>query len=107
MSVDNTKAKYSSMWDIDQQVASGTTSVSSGTTAIYTLPSSTEPSTHEVQFKPSGSTKWFDVGTGATSNTVATLFTFYTYTLGSSLYVVTSSAGTIRYYIYQDKINYV
>jgi len=106
MTVDNTKSEYSSLWDIDQIIDRGTTTVGSGTTAIHTLSDANYPSTHEVQFKPTGSTKWYEVGQNATSNTIATLFTFYTYTLGSSLYVVTSSAGTVRHFVWQDKLNY-
>lgn len=106
MSVDNTKAKYSSLWDIDQQVATVTASVSATATSIYTLSDSSNPSVYEAQFKPTGSTKWYDVGDGATANTQATLFTFYTYTSGGSIYVVPSVAGIARLFIYQDKVNY-
>lgn len=106
MAVDDSKIGYYSGWDIDQLVDTDTVSVSSGDSLVLTISGDPTIPVAHAQFQPSGSTKWFDEGTNSTNNTQAGLFTFYTYISGSSFRAVTSSAGTIRYYKWQDKVDY-
>lgn len=109
MAVDSTKIGYSSTWDIDQLIATNTdnpTSVASGSTAIYTITGSVTLPDFKVQFKPTGSTFWFEPGTSSTNGTVAGEFTFSSYVSGSSIFITTSTAGTARYFVWADKFNY-
>lgn len=109
MAVDPTKIAYSSGWDIDQLVTTNTgspTSIGSGSTAIYTITGTVALPDFKVQFKPTGSTFWFEPGTSSTNGTVAGEFTFSTYISGSSIFITTSTAGTARYFVWADKFNY-
>ena len=107
MTVDNTKLQYYSNWDIDQMVASDIKTVGTGTTLIYTVPSnSVALPIFEMQFKPTGSFSWYGAGANSTDGTIGSLFTFYSYLQGTGIYSVTTSSGTVRYFIYSDKINY-
>lgn len=109
MTVNATKISYSSGWDIDQLIATNTdnpTTISSGTTAVYTISGSVTLPDFKIQFKPTGSAYWFEPGTSSTDGTIANLFTFYTYINGSSIYITTSMGGQARYFVWADKINY-
>lgn len=106
MAVDNDKLNYYSAWDIDQLVASDTVLVGSGATAIYAITSPITLPEFEVQFQPTGSTLWYEVGESSTNATLAGLFTFYSYISGSSVFINAPGAGTARYFIWGDKINY-
>jgi hypothetical protein len=105
MSVDDTKLNYLSTWDIDQLIASGTTSVSSGITAVYTIPSSSVSlPVYEIQFQNSG--KWYQTGAYSTNGTLAGLKSFYTYINAGVIYISTTVAGNIRYFVWTDKVDY-
>lgn len=106
MAVDDTKISYSNTWDIDQQITSSTVAVGAGDTAVLTVPGVNAIPVTEVQFQPTGSTKWFQPGVNSTANTLATNFTWYSYLTGGILRVSTTIAGTVRYYIYADKMDY-
>lgn len=104
MTVDSNKIAYYSGWDIDQLLTNTEVAVGSGDTALYStlipLPE------YEVQFKPTGSTYWYQAGTASTDGTTTNLFTFYSYITGSSIHIKTTSTGTARYFVWADKIDY-
>lgn len=109
MTVDSTKIAYSSGWDIDQLIATNADNplaVGSGSTAIYTITGAVSLPDFKVQFKPTGSTFWFDCGTSSTNGTIAGIFTFSSYISGSSIFINTSTTGIARYFIWADKVNY-
>jgi hypothetical protein len=105
MATDNDKLNFLSTWDIDQLVATAEVAVPSGTTALYTIPS-TLPAipVFEVQIKVG--TKWYQTGTFATSNTLATSKIMNAYVSSGQLFISTNTAGTARYFVWQDKVNY-
>lgn len=107
MATDDTKLNYSSGWDIDQLVASAAVAVSSGTTAIYTIPA-TLPATpeFEVQFKPAASARYHQAGYYSTDGTLAGGHQFSSYVQGSQVFITTDIAGTARYYVWSDKVDY-
>lgn len=109
MAVDPTKINYSSEWDIDQLVATNANapgSIGAGITSIYTIPPAVPLPDFKIQFKPTGSAFWFENGTSSTDGTTANLFTFSTYVQGTSIIITTSTAGTLRYFVWADKFNY-
>lgn len=109
MTVDATKIGYSSGWDIDQLTATNSanpTTVAAGSTAIYTISGAVSLPDFKVQFKPTGSTYWFEPGTSSTDGTVANEFTFSIYINAGSIYITTSSGGQARYFVWADKIDY-
>src|SRR6185503_15110191 len=99
--MNDSNAAFSSTWDIDQLVDSDTVAVSSGDTSILTISGS---SAFEVQFQPSGSSKWYGEGLSSTNNTLAGTFVFYSYQTATALHVVTPSAGTVRYFVWADTV---
>lgn len=107
MSLPDTNIAFNSNWDIDQLSFTNSISIGSGLTALYTL-DATLPSipVFEVQFKPTGSTRWFNCGVYATADTLATQDLFFTYIQSGVIYINTSVAGTARYFVWQDKVNY-
>lgn len=107
MSKDNTKLYFSSDWEIDQLYATASISVGSGTVAVYTFPTDIPAlPVYHIQFKPTGSSVWYDPGTYMTSATLATQKVFYTYILSGTAYAVLPNSGTVRYFIWTDKVNY-
>ena len=104
MAVDDTKVNYYSGWEVDQLIAQGSFSVSTGTTLVHSLSDAQNPNVYELQFQPSGVAQWYRIGTNSTNATVANLFNFSSYVDGSSLYATTSSGGTIRYFIWSDTV---
>lgn len=105
--VDHSKLTYYSEWDIDQLVDTNQVPVAgSGSTFIKDIGTLDVPAlpSIEVQFRPTGSSRWFQPGRNSTSNLAAS-FTFYWYLSGTSLYIQTSGAGTARYFIWSDKVN--
>lgn len=105
MSITNTNTAFFSGWDVDQLVTSNSLTVPSGVTTIYTFTDSSSPPTFEVQFKPTGASYWYQPGASTTNDTSATLFSFQAYISGTSLIISTGSAGTARFWIWQDKVN--
>lgn len=103
MSIDNTKLRYSSSWDIDQLIASDTMTVPNGDTAIYTF--TDDPPVFEVQFQPTSSNAWYSPGTSSTNGQFANTFSWYAYINNSKLYI-SCSGGKARYFIWGDKVNY-
>lgn len=106
MSVDNTKAQFSSEWDVDQLLEGfpATASISANTdTLIYTFADAAKPPIFEVQFQ-TGSL-WYQPGGNSTGNTSSSYFSFLTWTTGTGLYVWCQLAGTVRYYIWSDTYN--
>lgn len=106
MATDDTKLSYLSTWDIDQLLDTDTKSVGSGDTAIYTITGQFPIPEYEVQFQPTGSTFWYEAGMSSSNGTVAGSFTFYSYINGSSIFINAPTAGTARYFVWADKINY-
>lgn len=107
MSVKDSKIAYSSNWDIDQLINTGTTPVGSGISTVYTIPSTIPPiPVFEVQFQPTGSVFWYDPGTSSTDGTLTNLFTFFTYIAGGVININTTSTGIARYFIWSDKVDY-
>jgi hypothetical protein len=105
MSADNTKLNYLSTWDIDQLVATGTIPVGVGATAVYTF-SSPLPSLPVFEVQLQIGDKWYQAGQFATANTLATLQSFYTYINGNQVFINTTVAGTARYFVWSDKVDY-
>ena len=103
----DSKLDYSSEWDIDQLLTTNSVSVPSGTSSIYTIPATLPaiPVFH-VYFRPSGSAKWYESGAYSTSGAYAALQSFYTYVSGNSISINTTVAGTAKYYVWSDKVNY-
>jgi hypothetical protein len=101
------KLGFSSEWDIDQLLASNTVTIGSGDTVLFNIYSSAEPNAFEVEFQPTGSSKWFKAGYNSTNNTLAGGFLFYTYVLGLGIHINTTTAGKARYFVWADKYNYV
>lgn len=106
MTVDNSKLNYYSAWDIDQLLDTDTVLIGSGDTAIFTITGSTSIPEFEVQFKPISSTYWYAMGTSSTDGTVANTFTVYSYISGASIFIHAPVAGTARYFVWADKVNY-
>jgi hypothetical protein len=106
MTVDSTKLAYYSGWDIDQLLASSSASVGTGDTAVYTISGAVSVPVFALQFQPSGSAFWYDNGTSSTDGTLAGLFTVYSYISGNTLFINTTTAGTARYFVWADKVNY-
>lgn len=105
MSLDNTNIAFSSTWDIDQIVSTGTTTVSSGDSLVAALPSSPALPVFMLQFQPTGSSYWYQAGTNITESSTNE-FTFYGYIQSATLRINTTKAGTARYFIWTDKLNY-
>lgn len=105
MSVNNGNLLFSSDWEIDQLAATSSVAVSSGTTAIYTVNTDVTLPIFVVQFKPSGSSYWYQPGYSSTDATLANLFSFSCYLYSGALYITTASAGTARYFVWSDKVN--
>lgn len=106
--MDDNDLIFSSKWEIDQldDDYPKTKTVSAGDTSIETIPDVNYPPYIEVQFKPSGSTKWFQAGTNGTGTAASTLFTWYWYISGSDLFVSVPVGGDVRYFFWVDRINY-
>lgn len=106
MSAIDTSLNYLSSWDIDQLVATDVVTAGIGATALYTIPSTLPPiPVYDVQFRPTGSTVWYQAGIYSTNGTIAAGSSFYTYVLGNVLYIF-SAGGSARYFIWSDKVNY-
>lgn len=105
--VDDSKTSYYSGWDIDQLVASDSVTVPSGATAIFTLPSDL-PSlpVFEVLFRLSGFSRFYQAGYFSTDGTIANSHNFSSYISGNQLFINTSDAGTAKYYVWSDKLDY-
>lgn len=106
MSTDNTRFHYLSSWDIDQLVDEDTVAVSAGTNLIATVSGDPSLPVSNAQFQPTGSSHWYDEGTSSTDGTLANTFVFYTYLSGLSFYAVVPTGGIIRYFRWQDKVDY-
>ncbi len=105
MAIDDTKLNYYSGWDIDQLADTVIMPVTPGTTAIYTIPSTSVPMPiFMVQLLISG--RYYQAGTYSTDATLSGLGTFYSYISGNQIFVNTTSAATARCYIWTDKVNY-
>lgn len=103
----NERLKYLTTWDIDQLIASDEVAISGAGSTTLLNPCPVPFPEFMMQFKPSGSTKWYDMGMNSTTNTLAGLAVFYGYlTTGNALVAVTPSAGTVRYFVWADKVNY-
>jgi hypothetical protein len=100
--MDNTKVLFNSGWLIDEMEASGEMAAGVGTTEVYTLPDSSHLPVFDIQFSP-GSDQWYNVGpldhTGSINSCHAWID-------AGKIYFSTDIAGTIRYYIWSDKVNY-
>ena len=97
MSVDETKVAFYSNWDIDQLIDSGSSSVSTGTTALTSIDGVKD---WKVQLEVSG--KKYDPGTSSTN--ASTTFRFYSYVDSGTLYIETNQAGTAHWYIFEDDL---
>jgi hypothetical protein len=106
MAVDDSKLYYLSQWDIDQLLATNSIAVGSGATAIYTISGDVPLPEYEVQFMPTGSTYWYEMGTASSDGTLAGTFTVYSYISGSSIFINAPTAGIARYFVWADKVNY-
>lgn len=106
MTTDNDKLVYDSRWDIDQLVATDTVTVGVGTTAIYTITSEVQLPEFEVQFKPTGTTLWRQAGVSSTDGTLGAQTTFSAHISSGVIYINTDTAGTARYFVWADKVNY-
>lgn len=109
MAIDDDKLIYSSEWDIDQLVESNTVAVAgSGTTLVrdYSLLNLPPNPVWEVQFRPTGSTRYYTAGLNSLDGAGANNFTFFSYESGNTIYIVTDRAGTARYFIWSDKVDY-
>jgi hypothetical protein len=101
---------FNSNWDIDQLTSTGSHVLTSTAQPFY--PFSGYLPIFEVQFKPTGSTVWYGIGTNATAATFATSFTCYTVGGTSNLVFAIPSnpagitGGTIRYFVWSDKLVY-
>ena len=109
MSVDDTKLAFYSEWDIDQLIATAEVPVTLVATSLYTYTTSDAPY-FEVQFKPTGSTQWFQCGVNSLAGTLAGVFSFKAYISSTSIYIdvdaggTAITGGTARYFIWADKV---
>lgn len=103
MARDDSKLNFYSGWEIDQQTQTNTVGVGAGDTAIVAV--SGYP-LYELQFKPNGSNYWFRSGVSCSDGATGGIFAFYGYLEGGYLKVHSDIAGTVRYFIYSDKVNY-
>jgi hypothetical protein len=103
---DDTKLNFYSGWDIDQLYDSKEVAVTAGTATVFTIPATlpTIP-VFEVQFKPTGDTKWYQSGTYSTNGTLAGLNNFYVHVQSGAVKIV-SAGGTARYFVWTDKVDY-
>jgi hypothetical protein len=98
MATDDDKLQFSTDWDIDQLVDSGSMDVASGTTTIYTLPDAGFPPVFEVH--ANFDSAWHQPGTNSNNHYL------HAFVSGSSLRVTVNVACTVRYWIWSDKITY-
>lgn len=105
MTVDATKLRYFSGWDIDQLVATGTLAVGVGATPVYAIPATVPLPEFEVQLQPTGSSFWYRPGANSSAGATVNI-NFYTYILGTSIFINTDTPGTARYFVWADKFNY-
>lgn len=106
MARDDSKLTFYTGWDIDQLVVTNDVAVASGDKIVTVIPTpllGTKP-TFSIMFKPTGSNNWYQEGTSSTNTSFLNQFTSYGYLFGNDLHVV-SPAGTVRYYIWADKVN--
>lgn len=107
MARDDTKLGYFSGWDIDQLFIENLVTVAIGTTAIYTIPASlpTIP-VFEVLFRVSGFSRFYQAGIFSTDGTLAGTHNFSSYISGGQIFITTSVAGTAKYLVWTDKVDY-
>lgn len=116
MVLDDSKLNYSSSWDIDQLVVSNDTSATTftnrvvvpiGTTLISTVPTGLpDIPEFDVQFQIANLTRWYYPGSYSTNGTVAGLHAFSVFLQNRGIYITTDIAGTAKYFIWADKVNY-
>lgn len=107
MARDDTKLAHFSGWDIDQLFAESSAAVGIGTTAIYTIPASlpTIP-VFEVLFRATGFSRFYQAGVYSTNGTLANTHTFSSYVSGGQIFITTDVAGTAKYLVWIDKVDY-
>lgn len=107
MARDDTKLGYYSGWDIDQLFIENTVVVPIGTTAIYTIPASlpTIP-VFEVLLRVTGFSRFYQAGSFSTDGTLAGLHNFSSYISGGQVFITTNVAGTAKYFVWSDKVDY-
>lgn len=106
MSVNDANLLYSSDWDIDQLVSSATVPVGAGDTNIFPITGDTPIPTFEIYLQPTGSTFWYQAGFNCSSNTFASAFALYGYISGNAIFVHSGFGGIVRYFVWEDKVNY-
>lgn len=107
MSTNNTKLNYDNAWDIDQLISTDTTVVPSGVSVVTAIPPTAMPiPLYEVQFQVSGLSRWYQPGAYSTTGLLANMQSFSAYVQNGNIYINTTIAGTAKYFIWTDKINY-
>jgi len=106
MAMTTTNTAFSSTWDIDQLIQTGTAVISSPSATITATPNSPTLQMFEVQFQPTGSSKWFQVGYGTISNNIASGFYCYSSIDTNNLYFSSLVAGNLRFFFWEDRIDY-
>lgn len=106
--IDEDKLSFSSNWEIDQLVYTNQDSPASasGVTLLRVIDTPVALPDFLVQFKPTGSTKWYSAGRNSTDGSSAGFFTFFGYIQSGALYVYSTISGEARYYLWADKVDY-
>ena len=103
MAVDKTKLAFNSNNEIDRLVATGTVGVGAGVSQITTFASASLPPIFSLQFQPSGSPLWYATGH---SDHGGTNIYLHSYIENAAIMANCSHAGTVRYFVWSDKVNY-
>lgn len=102
MTVDRTKLAFSSSNDIDNLIATGTVAVGAGVSAVTNYASVSLPPVFVLQFQPNSTTLWYQMGGNDHGGAIA----LHGYADVGTIYINASIAGTVRYFVWSDKINY-
>jgi hypothetical protein len=106
MTLNQDNLAFSSNWEIDQLIDTQQVGVGSADSNVYTIPSSLTVPVFEVYFQPSGSAGWYLPGTNSLDGTTGSSFAFNAYQIGNQIHAITDRAGTVRIFIWKDRLNY-
>lgn len=105
---DDTKTAFSSTWEIDKQVVTDTIAgITATDTLLVPAPIPDYPQfDFEIQFKPNGYNRWYRSGGASLTNNASNQIVVFGYLRDGALWLRSNTPGTVRYFIYADKVNY-
>jgi hypothetical protein len=110
MTVNNSKLNYYSSWQIDQLVTGNPAPrvvVPIGVSFLADVPTDLpDVPEFDVQFQIATFQRWYSPGAYSTNGTLAGMHYFNVYIQNRKLYIDTDIAGTARYFMWADKVDY-